>query len=59
MFGNSLAEEYRLLESRLRFSREEIRELVYQGIRASWLPQERKERLLSEFCKDTAWEFVE
>jgi adenosine deaminase len=58
MFGNSLAEEYRLLESRLGFSRKEIRELVLQGIRASWLPHERKEQLLNEFCKDAAWKLA-
>jgi len=52
MFGNSLADEYRLLETRLGFSRDEIRELVLQGIRASWLPQERKEKLIQEFFAD-------
>ena len=55
MFGNSLAEEYRLLEARLGFSRDEIRTLVLQGIRASWLPQAMKQQLLQEFCQDAAW----
>jgi adenosine deaminase len=59
MFGNSLAEEYRLLETRLGFSREEIRGLVLQGIQASWLPQDRKQQLLQEFCKDAAWQLAE
>jgi adenosine deaminase len=59
MFGNSLAEEYRLLEARLGFSREDIRGLVLQGIRASWLPQDRKEQLLKEFCEDAAWQLAE
>ena len=35
MFGNSLAEEYWLLEQRLDFSRDEIRTLILQGIRAT------------------------
>jgi adenosine deaminase len=55
MFGNSLAEEYRLLEARLGFSREEIRGLVLQGIQASWLSHDRKQQLLQEFCADAAW----
>lgn len=55
MFGNSLAEEYRLLEAQLGFSREEIRGLVVQGIQASWLSQDRKQQLLKEFCTDAAW----
>jgi adenosine deaminase len=55
MFGNSLAEEYRLLETRLGFSREEIRGLVLQGIQASWLPQDRKQQLCREFCEDATW----
>jgi adenosine deaminase len=59
MFGNSLAEEYRLLETRLGFSRAEIRGLVLQGIRASWLPQDRKQQLLQEFCEDAAWQLAE
>lgn len=45
MFGNSLAEEYRLLHARLGFSREEIAGLVLEAVAASWLPEERKGRL--------------
>ena len=55
MFGNSLAEEYRLLVRELGFSRDEIRALILNGIRASWLPEERKRRLTSSFQKDPAW----
>ena len=55
MFGNSLAEEYRLLEARLGFTRAEIRGLILQGIRSSWLPEERKQRLAAEFCGDKDW----
>ncbi len=55
MFGNSLAEEYRLLEERLRFSRDDIRALILQGIQASWLSAERKESLAAAFVNDPAW----
>jgi adenosine deaminase/aminodeoxyfutalosine deaminase len=56
MFGNSLAEEYRLLEERLGFSRDEIRTLILQGIRASWLSPERKREMIEEFCAETVWQ---
>lgn len=55
MFGNSLAEEYRLLESELRFARDEIRALILQGIRASWLPAQRKDGWLERFRTDPNW----
>ena len=41
MFGNSLAEEYRSLEEELGFSRDQIRALILQGVRASWLPEDK------------------
>jgi adenosine deaminase len=56
MFGNSLAEEYRLLESRMGFSRDEIRALILQAIAASWLPLERKNGWTDCFRRDPAWE---
>jgi aminodeoxyfutalosine deaminase len=56
MFGNSLAEEYRLLESRQGFSRDEIRALILQGIVASWLPPERKKERMDAFRSDPGWE---
>ncbi len=56
MFGNSLAEEYMLLEKRLGFSRAEIRALILSGIRASWLPDHRKERMINEFIHHPAWQ---
>jgi adenosine deaminase len=55
MFGNSLAEEYRLLEEELGFSREEIRSLILQGIRTSWLAEERKRQLVERFREDVCW----
>jgi adenosine deaminase len=55
MFDNSLAEEYRLLESRLGFSRDEIRSLILQAIAASWLPLQRKSEWTARFRADPAW----
>jgi adenosine deaminase len=55
MFGNSLAEEYQLLEERLGFSRDDIRTLLLNGIKASWLPQNRKQEMTATFEKDINW----
>ena len=55
MFGNSLAEEYRLLEERLGFSRPELRSLILNAISASWLPGERKTEIAAAFCAAPAW----
>jgi adenosine deaminase len=56
MFGNSLAEEYQLLEERLGFSRQELRTLILQGISASWLPAEKKSEMAAAFCADPVWQ---
>jgi adenosine deaminase len=56
MFGNSLAEEYRLLRQELGFSGDEIRGLILQAIGASWLPSGRKRSLAEEFRNDPGWE---
>jgi adenosine deaminase len=55
MFGNSLAEEFRLLEGKLGFSRDETRNLILQGIQAAWLPEDRKRQLVEAFRRDPAW----
>lgn len=55
MFGNSLAEEYGLLEGKLGFSRDEIRAVILQGIDASWLASERKRQMAAEFRADENW----
>ena len=55
MFGNSLAEEYRLLESKLGFTRDEVRTLILQGIRSSWLPKGRKRLMIEAFRQYPAW----
>jgi adenosine deaminase len=56
MFGNSLAEEFRLLEEKLGFSRDELRSLILQGIQTAWLPEERKRQLVEAFRNDPAWQ---
>jgi adenosine deaminase len=55
MFGNSLADEYRLLETQFMFSRDELRALILQGIRAAWLSIEKKQKLVDEFVQAPAW----
>ena len=55
MFGNSLAEEYAVLEQKLGFSRDDIRTLILQGIQAAWLSDERKRELTNLFTHDPHW----
>jgi adenosine deaminase len=55
MFGNSLAEEYQVLVERLRFSRDEIRNLILTAIQVSWLPADQKEALSKAFMDDPGW----
>jgi len=42
MFDTSLAGEYGLLEERLGFSPDDIRQLIKNAIKASWLPESKK-----------------
>jgi adenosine deaminase len=55
MFGNTLAEEYRLLEQESGFSRDQIRQLILNGIEASWMPPDRKAALKKSFARDPGW----
>jgi adenosine deaminase len=55
MFGNSLAEELRLLNGTLGFSREEIRELLLFAVEASWMSEPEKEAVREEFTSDPVW----
>jgi adenosine deaminase len=55
MFGTALDEEYRLLELKCGFTREEICRLVLLGIQSSWLPDDRKESLAASFQEDPSW----
>jgi len=56
MFGNSLAEEFPLLEEKLSFSRNEIRSLILQGIQAAWLSEDKRQQLVEAFRADPAWQ---
>jgi adenosine deaminase len=37
------------------FSRDEIRELILNGIKASWLTENRKQVMIDSFVKDENW----
>ena len=55
MFGNSLAEEYRLLTERMGFERDEIRRVILQGIEMSWMAEDRKKEMEAAFRGDAEW----
>jgi adenosine deaminase len=55
MFNNSLAQEYRLLVECLGFTPDDVRNLILNGVRASWLPEERKAAMITAFQVDPAW----
>ena len=55
MFGNSLAEEYRLLATEFSFTRDEIRKIILQSIDSSWLPESRKRELARTFRENPAF----
>ena len=55
MFGNSLAQEYALLHTRLGFSADELRGLLLDAVAASWLPEPRKQQTADAFRSDPAW----
>jgi adenosine deaminase len=55
MFGNSLAEEFALLHSRLGFSPDEVRGLLLDAVAASWMPEPGKQRMADAFRNDPAW----
>ena len=55
MFQTSLAEEYRQLERVFGFTKTEICQLILNAIKSSWLPDEQKKALESEFRKAPSW----
>jgi adenosine deaminase len=55
MFGNSLAKEYRTLVDELGFSKDDVRFLIIQGIRSSWMLEKQKDFLSQNFISDPAW----
>lgn len=58
MFGNSLASEYEMLTSHLNFSADDIRFLILQAVRSSWLQEAAREKMVAEFISDPAWNNV-
>jgi adenosine deaminase len=55
MFGNSLAQEFQALVDVHGFSRDEIRTLILNAVRASWLPAERRRHLACVLQDDPDW----
>jgi adenosine deaminase len=55
MFHNSLVEEFSELR-RVGLERDRVRQLILDGVRASWLPDERKSALTAEFTQHPAWD---
>ena len=55
MFGNSMVQEFRALETNFGFNADEIRVLILNGIEASFLPPERKLAMANSFTSDPAW----
>jgi len=55
MFGNSLAEEYLALTEELYFTNEDVRVLILNCIKASWLEETKKQALTISFLNDKNW----
>ena len=55
MFHNSLAMEYEALAEKHGFTPDEIRIVILNGIKASWLTDERKRELTAAFEADEGW----
>jgi len=55
MFGTSLAGEYFGLMKTLNFSRDEVRALILQAVRSSWLEEGKKTELANSFRRDPVW----
>jgi adenosine deaminase len=55
MFGNTLAQEFRLLYEKLGFSLEEICTLIENAVRASWLAGPKKAELLRMLRSHSGW----
>ncbi len=52
MFGNSLVDDYAALVEVHGFTRDEVKTLILNGVQASWLPSDRKERFVEEFTAE-------
>jgi adenosine deaminase len=58
MFSTSITNEYRVLIEELGFTLPELEQLSLNGIEASFLPEEEKERLRQEFREEFREEFA-
>jgi adenosine deaminase len=56
MFGTSLAQEYLLLETELGFASDEIQTIMLNAVRASWLPEVRKNELAQSVRDSPGWD---
>lgn len=54
MFDTTLTDEYLALVGELGFSRDEVKEVALNAVRASFLPADEKERMLAEFEAELA-----
>ena len=52
MFGNSLVDEYRALIEVHGFTKDDVKTLILNAVKASWLSDERKEQLVGEFAAE-------
>jgi len=55
MFGNSLAEEYRQLVERMGFTIQDLRNILFQTIDASWQTEAQKTEMKKEFESSPEW----
>ena len=55
MFHNSLTAEFMVLHETFGFGPDDIRELILNGIAASWQPDDDKTALIQKFRGDPAW----
>ncbi len=55
MFGNSLAEEYRLLMEIQGLKPADIKKMIFNAINMSWMPAAKKQDLTAAFTRDPAW----
>ena len=55
MFGNSLAEEFRLLVDKKGFTSEEIKSLVLRSVEMSWMSEEKKRAMVAAIHRDPVW----
>ena len=55
MFGNSLAQEYYLLVERLGFTKEDIKKIILNGVKASWMSNSKKQAMMKRFIEHPLW----